>query len=195
MEKYKKSRGWRNNNPLNIRRGEAWIGLSSTPRDTEFCSFLTRGFGYRAAAKVLKSYFRTLTQHKKPFTVENIIKRWAPENENNTEAYIRRVEELLYGNPSLPSPLPRVEEGAKAQEMFSSPRGKATGRRALLGNGWEGVLGRPDTPQGARHIAQLMAAMTCVECGCPPSAVPYTDIQEGVQMAYGIQPRLDDIRL
>ena len=165
MEKYKKSRGWRNNNPLNIRRGEDWIGLSSTPRDTEFCSFLTRGFGYRAAAKVLKSYFRTLTQHKKPFTVENIIKRWAPENENNTEAYIKRVTLLLLGEGYCGHIVPQVE------------------------------LSRPDTPQGARHIGQLMAAMTCVECGCPTSAVPYTDIQDGVQMAYGIRPNIDDIRL
>ena len=181
---YKKSRGWRNNNPLNIRRGERWIGLTPTPRDREFCSFLTRGFGYRAAAKVLKSYYRTLTQADKAFTVENIISRWAPPRENDTASYVRRVSELL--SPSYPVPPPRVEEGVKAQEIFSSTRG-----------GWEGALelGRPDTLQGARHVAQLMAAMTCVECGCPPSAVPYDDIQEGVGMAYGIRPQLEDIRL
>ena len=44
-------------------------------------------------------------------------------------------------------------------------------------------------------MAQLMAAMTCVECGCTPSQVDYTAVLEGVDMAYGIHPRLDDIRL
>ena len=172
MSNYKKARGWRNNNPLNIRKGERWIGLSSANYDTEFCRFISMPFGYRAAAKVLKSYYRTLTQAGKPFTVENIIKRWAPENENNTTAYIRRVEELLYGDTPFPS-------------------GEGQGE----GSWREGPLGRPDTPQGARHIAQLMAAMTCVECGCPPSAVPYMAILDGVDMAYGIHPRLDDIKL
>ena len=26
MKNYKNSRGWRNNNPLNIRKGESWAG-------------------------------------------------------------------------------------------------------------------------------------------------------------------------
>jgi len=162
---YKKTRGWRNNNPLNIRRGERWIGLASQPKDTEFCTFLTMPFGYRAGAKVLKSYYRVLSQSGKPFTVENIIRRWAPENENPTSSYVKRVTRLLLGDEYCGYMVPQVE------------------------------LGRPDTPQGARHVAQLMAAMTCVETGCPPSEVPYMAILEGVDMAYGLHPRLEEIKL
>ena len=88
---YKKSRGWRNNNPLNIRKGELWKGLHISQNDPEFCIFLDASFGYRAGAKVLMSYYRVFTQRGTPFTVENIIKRWAPANENNTEEYILSV--------------------------------------------------------------------------------------------------------
>ena len=95
---YKNSRGWRNNNPLNIRRGDRWQGLRALQNDKEFCQFVSMSFGYRAAVKVLMSYFRYFLQQGIPFTYENIIRRWAPSTENNTEAYIRRVLDIV-GEP------------------------------------------------------------------------------------------------
>lgn len=92
---YKNSRGWRNNNPLNIRRGDRWQGLRALQNDKEFCQFVSMSFGYRAAVKVLMSYFRYFLQQGIPFTYENIIRRWAPASENNTEAYIRRVLDIV----------------------------------------------------------------------------------------------------
>ena len=84
--KYELSRGWRNNNPLNIRLGEPWQGMveKRNQTDREFCQFLNMTWGYRAAAKCLKSYYRTFRQRDVPFDVINVILRWAPKSENDT---------------------------------------------------------------------------------------------------------------
>ncbi len=91
---YVKSRGWRNNNPLNIRRGAKWVGLVKQPTDTEFCQFTTRMYGYRAAFRILRSYFNYFTQRNRPFTIETVISRWAPPTENATLQYISKVVQL-----------------------------------------------------------------------------------------------------
>ncbi len=62
MKHYQATRGWRNNNPLNIRRGEQWSGLASKQTDPQFCQFLTMTYGYRAGVKLLKSYARIFAQ-------------------------------------------------------------------------------------------------------------------------------------
>lgn len=166
MKNYQQSRGWRNCNPLNIRRGERWAGLTPTQPDPQFCRFRSMEYGYRAGAKVMVSYYRLFMQRGMAFTIRNIISRWAPPNENQTEAYIRRVTLLLLGeNYSSVTFVPEVE------------------------------LGRPDTPQGARHLGQLMAAMTCVECGCAPSQVDYPAIRTGLGLALHLYPALASIQL
>lgn len=84
----KKSRGLRNNNPLNIRRNSTkWQGLSEEQKDKAFFTFIAPEWGYRAAIKTLQNYRRIhgLT------TVRQWISRWAPPVENDTEAYIRFV--------------------------------------------------------------------------------------------------------
>ena len=98
-DKFRTSRGWRNNNPLNIRRGEQWSGLCARQTDRVFCQFLTMSFGYRAAVKCLKSYARLFAQQGREWTVENVIRRWAPPNENDTEAYLARVLQLMGRSP------------------------------------------------------------------------------------------------
>lgn len=82
-------RGLRNNNPLNIRRSnDAWHGLCECQKDKEFFQFKKAAYGWRAAFVILtKAYY----ERKGINTIEGIISRWAPSNENNTEAYIRRV--------------------------------------------------------------------------------------------------------
>jgi len=147
MRKYESSRGWRNNNPLNIRRGEQWNGLRAQQTDREFCQFLNMSFGYRAAVKVLKSYARILAQQGRPWTVENIISRWAPPGENDTEAYIQRVLELM---------------GRERTDVRLAPL-------------W--------TKPGQLQAAQMLAAMTCVETGCPAWAVPWKYLSTGFVLA------------
>ena len=104
------TRGIRNNNPLNIRRGTSrWVGRRAQVTDKEFEEFTTMAFGYRAAWKLMDTYRLRLRQAGKSYTLENIIHRWAPpEDENDTHAYIRTVIRLLdykvAGRQPLPSP-------------------------------------------------------------------------------------------
>ena len=44
-------------------------------------------YGYRAIFKILSNYYRNY----KLDTIRKMIGRWAPENENDTEAYIKAV--------------------------------------------------------------------------------------------------------
>lgn len=83
------SRGIRNNNPGNIRWGDEWKGLVPEVQRTDksFCQFRTPEFGIRAMIIILRNY-----QSKYGLkTITGIIKRWAPPNENDTQAYIRSV--------------------------------------------------------------------------------------------------------
>ena len=83
-------RGYRNNNPLNIRYSQfnAWKGKVANT-DGTFEQFIDMAYGYRAALYLLRKYIRQ--GHN---TVAKIISRWAPENENNTTAYIDHVCEF-----------------------------------------------------------------------------------------------------
>ena len=81
------TRGIRNNNPLNIRKGNKWMGLRDFPTDKEFDEFLSMQFGFRAAFKIIFTYIQ-----RGDDTIRKIITRWAPPSENDTEAYIRFVK-------------------------------------------------------------------------------------------------------
>ena len=87
-----KTRGIRNNNPLNIRHSkDRWVGALINQTDKAFVQFETMAYGYRAAWKTLESYWKYFHDLPKPFNVRNIISRWAPPSENATESYIRTV--------------------------------------------------------------------------------------------------------
>ena len=88
-------RGIRNNNPLNIRHSaDRWQGARKEQTDPSFVQFKTMAYGYRAAWRTLQTYYERFCMQSKPFTVRNIIERWAPPSENDTEAYIRTVLRL-----------------------------------------------------------------------------------------------------
>lgn len=80
-------RGIRNNNPLNIRIGNTWLGEVAKPTDPEFEQFVSIEYGLRAAFIILRRYIK---RYKKN-TVRLIVSTWAPSTENNTEAYIKHV--------------------------------------------------------------------------------------------------------
>lgn len=89
---YKLPRGIRNCNPGNIRHSEAmWQGLVKRPTDPDFCQFETPTDGLRALMRILLTYYRRHGLN----TVRKIIGRWAPPNENNTDAYITMVAESV----------------------------------------------------------------------------------------------------
>ncbi len=80
-------RGYRNNNPLNIRNSnEKWAGEIRPSQDPAFKQFKSMGYGFRAALKLLRNYIG-----KGYNTIEKIINRWAPPTENHTESYIKNV--------------------------------------------------------------------------------------------------------
>ncbi|MDS1031987.1 structural protein P5 [Porphyromonadaceae sp. NP-X] len=82
-----KSRGLRNNNPLNIRHsGEQFQG-EIKGKDKSFKTFSSLPYGYRAGFVILGTY---LSQGLN--TIEKIIAHWAPPSENDTESYIAHVE-------------------------------------------------------------------------------------------------------
>ena len=88
-------RGIRNNNPLNIRHSaDQWQGASEKQTDKCFVQFKSMAYGYRAAWKTLQSYYNRFCIQGKPFTIKNVIGRWAPPKENDTEAYVHSVMKL-----------------------------------------------------------------------------------------------------
>ena len=86
MEKQKTPRGIRNNNPLNIRKGNDWQGERHPQTDPAFEEFESMEMGLRAGLKVLQSYVK-----KRIDTPAAIVGRWAPANENDTKAYLDYV--------------------------------------------------------------------------------------------------------
>lgn len=85
-------RGIRNNNPLNIRRGCNWSGLAPAQNDPQFCQFVSMQYGLRAAIKLLRNYITGYGGKRRACrNLNDIIHRWAPESENQTESYIRQV--------------------------------------------------------------------------------------------------------
>ena len=83
----KTPRGIRNNNPLNIRIGNTWLGEVSDPTDSEFEQFCAVQYGLRAGFVILRRYIRRYGRN----TIAKIIHAWAPTTENNTQSYIDAV--------------------------------------------------------------------------------------------------------
>ena len=89
MKKNELPRGLRNNNPGNIRKNSDVFQGEKTSSDKEFKQFKSMAYGYRAIFNILSNYYRNY----KLDTIRKIIGRWAPENENNTNAYIKAVSD------------------------------------------------------------------------------------------------------
>lgn len=102
-------RGIRNNNPGNIRWSkDQWKGLipKDQASDKAFCVFRSPEYGIRAMARVLRKYtqYPGMPNVGKPNidTVREVISRWAPPNENDTEAYIQSVAKGLGTTANAP---------------------------------------------------------------------------------------------
>ncbi len=87
-------RAVRNNNPGNIRIGQQWRGLMPRSQmspeqaaETEFAVFMSPMWGFRAMAEI----FHTYNKCDAVSTIRELVTRWAPPSENNTEAYIAAV--------------------------------------------------------------------------------------------------------
>jgi hypothetical protein len=100
-------RGIRNNNPGNldfVRSSydrDPWIGETGLEiregKACRFTTFDTAEHGIRALAKTLLTYcrLRRAADGTPIDTVQEIIDRWAPPHENDTDAYAKHVRDLL----------------------------------------------------------------------------------------------------
>lgn len=88
MGKNNLPRGYRNNNPGNIRiNGDLFQGEIRPSKYKSFKQFETMAYGYRAIFRILRNYYNNYNLD----TIRKMIGRWAPENENDTEAYVKAV--------------------------------------------------------------------------------------------------------
>lgn len=93
-------RGIRNNNPLNIRKGNNWKGEKKVQIDKAFEEFESLQMGLRAGFIILRNYQRiSLAPKMRANTIRKIINRWAPASENNTLKYIDTVAKRSGLNP------------------------------------------------------------------------------------------------
>lgn len=106
-----KTRGLRNNNPGNIRKGEPWQGMAPSQSDPAFVQFESPVWGIRALNKILSTYYHRYGLK----TVQDIITRWAPPNENNTTAYVNAVAQAMGVAPTATLRLP-----AQAPELTAA---------------------------------------------------------------------------
>lgn len=100
--KPKVPRGIRNNNPLNIRKGNNWKGERPTQSDKAFEEFSSMTYGIRAGFIIIRKYMSGYNGLTEKFnTIEKIIRRWAPPTENSTQKYIDQVAKESGISPRL----------------------------------------------------------------------------------------------
>ena len=136
-------RGIRNNNPGNIRYGDFARGAGATGADSGgFAVFADMESGVAATLKLLQSYASRGFN-----TIRKIISRWAPSNENDTQAYIAAVAKQL--GVSADSVLNGDQLGGVASSIFQHENGSAYGK---LGAGAASAASRNVTIQQKTDI-------------------------------------------
>jgi hypothetical protein len=115
-------RGIRNNNAGNIRYNvhNKWAGQSGCD-DLGFCEFTTPELGLRALWKLLMNY-HTFGQCD---TIAQVVNKWAPDNENNTIAYVSEVSRSMNipadATLDFPTDIPALMRGIIIQENGYCP--------------------------------------------------------------------------
>lgn len=89
-------RGLRNCNPGNIRKSKTkYLGEVQPSQDVAFKQFQSIDYGYRAMFVLLEHYYKARGLK----TIRQIISRYAPPIENDTEAYIQQVSTICFRSP------------------------------------------------------------------------------------------------
>lgn len=137
-------RGIRNNNPGNIEAGIGWKGEIGT--DGRFATFATPAHGIRALALNAVNSQRIHGND----TVAELINRWAPPTENNTDAYSAQVAKALGVGVDDPVDLTDPATLAKfTAAVIKHENGQQPYAEADIVAGVDAALGRstlPDTP-------------------------------------------------
>lgn len=127
-------RGYRNNNPLNVRKNAAnlWKGKVVPGSDPAFEQFVSMAYGYRCGLYLLRKYIRQGNN-----TIRKIISKWAPASENNTSGYISHVSQRTGINAdTIIAPTDRETLCRIAYAMAWSENGKAPLSMADIYAGW-----------------------------------------------------------
>ena len=90
-------RGFRNNNPGNIRLGNDWRG-EINGADKSFETFSSIEWGIRALYKIIEAYKNKYNA----VSIKDIITRYAPSNENHTSGYINQVYKYMLDHSFTP---------------------------------------------------------------------------------------------
>ncbi|WP_250538815.1 MULTISPECIES: hypothetical protein [unclassified Caballeronia] len=115
-------RGIRNNNPGNIRYGDFARSAGAIGADSGgFAVFSDMRTGIEATAKLLRSYTARGFN-----TIRKIVSRWAPANENDTQAYIAAVAKQL--GVSADTVLSGDQLQGVAGSIFQHENGSAYGK-------------------------------------------------------------------
>jgi hypothetical protein len=115
-------RGIRNNNPGNIRYGDFARSAGAIGADSGgFAVFSDMQTGIEATAKLLRSYTARGFN-----TIRKIVSRWAPANENDTQAYIAAVAKQL--GVSADTVLSGDQLQGVARSIFQHENGSAYGK-------------------------------------------------------------------
>lgn len=90
------SRGYRNNNPVNIDYNSAnnWQGQTGIEPEGRFAQFMSIPYGYRAALALLRNYISNPKIMAN--TIRKIVERFAPRggnDHNNTDEYMNFVSQ------------------------------------------------------------------------------------------------------
>ena len=165
--------------------------------------FTSMTMGYRAAWRILETYYKHCEAQHKSFTPRNIIYRWAPPNENDSEAYLRSVCRLtnLAGNEALVRPSSCREQSTENRVQLPGGVGaaKLKSSKVLLPQKSTKALHSQNSstslesstpllndaytapdPQAKTKLIDLLAAMTCVENGITMKEVDRRAIEKGL---------------
>lgn len=132
-------RGYRNNNPVNIRiSSNKWAGKVSPNTDGAFEQFIDLVHGYRAALVLLrgKGYINGGNN-----TIRKIITKFAPSNENYTAGYIADVSRLTGIDPD--TVISRNDRDALTRIVYAMSIVE-NGRVDKAGNDLMATYGLPD---------------------------------------------------
>ena len=127
-------RGYRNNNPLNIRKNaaNAWKGKVVPGTDSAFEQFISMPYGYRAALYLIRKYIGQGNN-----TIRKIINKWAPPSENNTSSYVSNVAKRSGINADAVLSRTDMDSLCKiAYAMAWSENGKAPASMDDIYRGW-----------------------------------------------------------
>lgn len=149
------ARGLRNNNPGNIRMSAAkWEG--QTGDDGDFVKFATPEHGIRALSRNLLSYDRQGYN-----TVEQIINRWAPPSENETDKYIAEVAGALEVPPNTRLDLTDINTLTKlSKAIIKKENGQSNYTDAQISAGVQAALGvrtLPRSPNAEKRLTGMSA--------------------------------------